>query len=101
MDGGANGGGRAGRGGANSGTPATPQPLPVDETINFLAANYGLHNPQWAAWRARMRSPKLAGRWLVSAYIAGRGKYFGDMTMENGAADDEFTTRVTLRSVED
>ncbi len=30
-----------------------------------------LHTPEWAAWRARMRAPKLAGRWLVSAYITG------------------------------
>ena len=58
--------------------------LPVDETIDFLAKDYPLHTPEWAAWRARMRAPKIAGRWLVSAYIPGRGKYFGEMVIEAG-----------------
>ena len=71
---------------------------PLDETINFLAAAYPLHTPEWSAWRARMRAPRIAGRWLVSAYIAGRGKYFGEMVVEKGAAEDEFTTRVKLQS---
>ena len=68
-------------------------------SINFLGATYPLHTPEWAAWRARMRAPRIAGRWLVSAYIPGRGKYFGEMVIEPGAAEDEFTTRVKLQSV--
>ena len=48
-----------------------------------------------------MRTPKLAGRWLVTAYLPGRGKYVGELQVEPGAADDEFTTRVTLQSVKD
>jgi quinohemoprotein amine dehydrogenase len=98
------GGGRAGRGGAAAATPApaaaaasaTP---PLDEAIDFLSRNYGLHTPEWAAWRARMRTPKIAGRWLVSAHIPGRGNYVGEMLIEPGSADDEFVTQVKLRSV--
>ena len=95
--------GRGGRGGAGGGAasdaPAGGGAQPVDETIDFLATNYPLHTPEWAAWRARMRPPKIAGRWLVSAYVQGRGRYTGEMVIEQGAAEDEFTTRVNLKSV--
>jgi quinohemoprotein amine dehydrogenase len=90
-------------GGGRGGAPAAPGggggPLPVDETIDFLAKDYPLHTPEWSAWRARMRAPKIAGRWLVSAYITGRGRYYGEMVIEPGAAEDEFVTRVNLKSV--
>ena len=46
-----------------------------------------------------MRAPKLTGRWLVSAHIAGRGNYHGEMTIDPGAAEDEFTTRIKLQPV--
>jgi quinohemoprotein amine dehydrogenase len=95
------GGGRGGRGGAATAnaSPAAPSTPPVDETIDFLSKSYGLHTPEWAAWRARMRVPKITGRWLVSASITGRGKYCGEMVIEPGAAEDEFVTRVKLQSI--
>ncbi len=77
-------------------------PLPVDDALAYLSKTAALKTPEWAAWRARMRAPKLTGRWVVSAYIPGRGKFYGDM--EVGAvsgADDEFTTKVKLASVKD
>jgi len=83
-----------------AGAPDNRPPL-VDETIDYLAKNAGLHTPEWAAWRARMRAPKLAGRWLVSAHIDGKGQYYGEMEVEPGAADDEFITRIKLQSVKD
>ena len=77
-------------------------PMPVDDAIAYLGKAAPLHTPEWAAWQARMRAPKLAGRWLVSAYIPGRGKFYGEMEVEpNGKADDEFTTRVKLQSAKD
>lgn len=72
--------GRGGRGGA----AGAAGPLPVEQTLDFLGATYGLHTPEWAAWRARMRPPRLAGRWLISAHIPARGKYFGEMTITPG-----------------
>jgi len=90
----------AGRGGGpGGGGPGGGGPLPVDETVDFLAKDYPLQTPEWAAWRARMRAPKITGRWLVSAYITGRGRYYGEMTIEAGAAEDEFVTRVDLKSI--
>jgi quinohemoprotein amine dehydrogenase len=90
----------------NGNAPVIPQvqedaPPLVDQTIEYLAKNAPLHTPEWSAWRARMRAPKLVGRWLVTAHVPGRGKYYGEMVMEPGAADDEFQTRVKLQSVTD
>lgn len=77
-------------------------PLPVDDAIAYLGKAAPLHTPEWAAWQARMRAPKLAGRWLVSASIPGRGKFYGEMEVEpNGGAADEFSTRVKLQSAKD
>jgi quinohemoprotein amine dehydrogenase len=83
--------------GAMGGAPL----LPVDAALDFLGKSAPLHTPEWAAWRARMRAPKIAGRWLVSADVPGRGRYYGEMQVEPGAADDEFITRVSLTSVKD
>jgi len=81
--------------------PQEDAPPLVDQTLDYLAKNAPLHTPEWAAWRARMRAPKLDGRWLVSAHIAGRGRYYGEMIMERGSAEDEFQTRVKLQSLTD
>ena len=77
-------------------------PLPVDIALAYLSKTAPLHTPEWAAWRARMRAPKLAGRWIVSAYMPGRGKFYGEMEVEaSNGTDDEFTTRVKLTSIKD
>jgi quinohemoprotein amine dehydrogenase len=36
-------------------------PLPVDDALAFFSKSAPLETPQWAAWRARMRAPKLTG----------------------------------------
>ena len=81
-------------------TPA-PGPEPLEVALDFLGTHAPLHSPEWAAWRARMRSPKLAGRWLVSAHIPGRGDYFGELNVEPGSGEDEFSTQLKLKSVKD
>lgn len=78
-----------------------PPKLPLDDALAFLSKAAPLHTPEWAAWRARMRAPKLAGRWLASAHVPGKGDYYGEMAIEPGAADDEFTSNVKLQSVRD
>ena len=95
--GGGDGGG--GGGGAAGDTNATAPNVSLDITLDFLGKSYGLHTPEWAAWRARMRTPKINGRWLISAHIPGRGKYYGELTIAQGAAEDEFTTSVKLQPV--
>ncbi|MBV9503607.1 MAG: quinohemoprotein amine dehydrogenase subunit alpha, partial [Acidobacteriia bacterium] len=99
-----NGRGRGGAARAGTGTGAAraeAQPEPLDVAMDFLAKNAPLHTPDWAAWHARMRPPKLAGRWLVTARLPGRGRFYGEMAIEQGAAEDEFTTRIKLKSAKD
>ncbi len=99
--GGAGAGGGGGRGAAAAGTPAVPTQEPLAAAMDFLGTNAALHTPEWSAWRARMRAPKLAGKWLVTAHIPGRGKYFGEVTIDPGPAEDEFKTRIKLTSIKD
>jgi quinohemoprotein amine dehydrogenase len=89
-----------GGGGAQNNAQDNAPPL-VDQSVDYLSKNAPLHTPEWAAWQARMRAPKLDGRWLVTGHIPGKGNFYGEMTMERGSADDEFATRVTLKSVND
>jgi quinohemoprotein amine dehydrogenase len=73
---------------------------PSAEAVASLAKAAPLHTPEWDAWSARTNLPKLAGRWLVTASMPGRGKYYGEMQVDL-AGDDEFATRVNLTSVTD
>ncbi len=73
----------------------------VDQAVEYLAKDFGLSSPEWAAWRARMRAPKLAGRWLIEGYQSGRGKIVGEMQIEPGASEDEFSANVKLTYVKD
>lgn len=102
------GGGRGGRGGAtpaggavDPAAAAAAARQPIDESIDFLGTTYGLHSPDWADWRARMRPARLAGKWVISAWLAGKGRYTGEMTIEPGAGENEFKTTTTLKSVKD
>src|SRR5580704_3180055 len=97
----------AGGGGGGRGAAAAPNATPVDtrppsdQAVEYLAKEYPLDTPAWAAWRARMRPPKISGRWLITGEQAGRGKVMGEMVIEPGASDDEFTTNVKLTYLKD
>lgn len=82
-------------------TPPPPQTQPVDEALDYLGKNAMLQTTEWSSWQARRRSPKLTGKWLVSATLPGHGKYIGEMVVEPASAEDEFTTRINLQSVKD
>jgi quinohemoprotein amine dehydrogenase len=69
--------------------------------IAYLSKAAPLETPEWAAWRARDHTPKITGRWLVTANIRGRGTYLGEMVVAAGAGPGEFTTQVTLQSLKD
>ena len=70
------------------------------EAVAFLSTAAKLHTAAWDGWNTRASTRDLAGRWLISAYLPGRGKYYGDLQMDRDT-DDEYTTRVTLISVKD
>lgn len=71
-----------------------------EEAAAFLSKAAPLHTPEWEAWSARKAVPDLTGRWLVTASMPGRGKYFGLMEIQR-TGDDEFTTRANLTSLKD
>jgi quinohemoprotein amine dehydrogenase len=91
--------GAPGGGGRGGGNAASRNAERVNAAIDYLAKTAPLHTPEWSAWRARMREPKLTGRWLLSAYVAGRGNFIGEMIVEPGEASGEFKTQVKLLSV--
>jgi len=82
-------------------THLTRYKVPLNEEATaFLAKAAPLHTPEWTTWSARSHRPNLAGLWLVSAYVPGRGKYYGEMKAAQ-AGDDDFNTSVHLTSVRD
>jgi quinohemoprotein amine dehydrogenase len=70
---------------------------PIDIALDYLAKNQPLITPEWTAWKAVMRPPKLAGVWAVNAYEKGKGRVYGTMTIEPGSAPDLFTTKIEMR----
>jgi quinohemoprotein amine dehydrogenase len=93
-------------GGNPSFVGATPDPVntnlrrdgkdPADVAIDYLTKAQPLMTPEWAAWKAVMRSPKLEGKWMLTGYQQGRGRVFGTVTIEAGPSPDDFVTKVDL-----
>jgi quinohemoprotein amine dehydrogenase len=80
--------------------PANPEgdnQQPMDQAIGHLSRAYPLRTPQWAAWSATMRPPRLEGTWLLSGHELGKGALYGQMTITRGASDGEYVTRVWYR----
>jgi quinohemoprotein amine dehydrogenase len=69
---------------------------PIDAALEYLAKNQPLITPEWVAWKSTIHSPKLAGVWLVSAYQKGKGKVYGEMTVEPASTPDDFSTKTVL-----
>jgi quinohemoprotein amine dehydrogenase len=69
---------------------------PIDVALEYLAKNQPLVTPDWVAWKGAIQAPKLAGTWLVSAYQPGRGKVYGETTIEATSTADDFVTKTVL-----
>ncbi|PWU08814.1 MAG: quinohemoprotein amine dehydrogenase subunit alpha [Terriglobia bacterium] len=69
---------------------------PADVAIDYLAKEQPLITPEWTAWKAVMRTPKLEGKWLMTGYEQGKGRMFGTVTVEAGASPGEFTTKTEI-----
>jgi quinohemoprotein amine dehydrogenase len=65
---------------------------PMDKAIPKLADQLPLRTPEWAAWSATMRQPKLDGRWAFSAYEPGKGPLYGEFAIMATDKPDEFQT---------
>jgi len=66
---------------------------PMEVVIPKLAEGLALKTPEWSAWSANMRTPKIEGRWAFSGYQAGRGPLYGEMLIRQAANPDEFQTQ--------
>lgn len=69
--------------------------------LEYMRENAPLRTPEWAAWSARQSKPRLAGTWLVTASVPGKGRFVGEMKVAAGKSADEFTTATTMRSIAD
>ncbi len=71
---------------------------PMDKALAHLKPTFPFKTPEWTAWSATMRSPRLDGTWLLSGYDPGYGPIFGTVTMTaNPASPDDFTTQTTFQ----
>ena len=82
--------------GPNGEPPDTRHPM--ERAVDHLSGVFPLHTPEWAAWSATMRSPRLEGVWVLSGYQPGRGAVYGTVTMEAAGEEDAFTTSAMYTS---
>ncbi|HUP52741.1 MAG TPA: quinohemoprotein amine dehydrogenase subunit alpha [Longimicrobiales bacterium] len=69
---------------------------PMDVAIEHLGETFPLRTPEWSAWSATMRSPRLAGEWALTGHEPGKGAIFGRVSVVASPADpDAFTTRAS------
>lgn len=69
---------------------------PMDRAISHLSEVYPLETPEWSAWSATMRSPRLAGTWALSGYEVGKGPLHGSVTITADPNDpDVFTSEAS------
>jgi quinohemoprotein amine dehydrogenase len=72
---------------------------PMEVVLPKLEEGLALKTPEWSAWSANMRVPKLEGRWAFSGYQAGRGPFYGEMTIRPAGNPDEFQTETRYLEV--
>ncbi len=66
---------------------------PMEKALQHLVPTFLLRTPEWAAWSANMRPPRLAGRWALVGAQAGKGPFYGELRIAaKPGAPDEFTT---------
>lgn len=66
---------------------------PFERAQDHLADAFPLLSPEWAAWSAAMRTPRLSGRWALAGYEIGKGPVYGQVTIsERPDAPDGFLT---------
>jgi quinohemoprotein amine dehydrogenase len=74
---------------------------PMDAAIRHLSTAFPLTTPDWTAWSATMRPPRIEGSWLISGTQPGKGAFYGTLTVARaGQSDDEFTTNATYTFVD-
>lgn len=81
-----------------------PGTIPVTAgqvALEYLRKTAPLRTPEWSAWEGRKQAPRLAGKWLASAWLPGKGLFYGSFMVAPGASDSEFKTETSVRSLAD
>ena len=66
---------------------------PMDKALDHLKSAFPLVTPEWSAWSATKRTPRIEGVWAISGQEPGMGPFFGQVTIAaNASSPDEFTT---------
>jgi quinohemoprotein amine dehydrogenase len=69
---------------------------PMDRALGHLKSAFPIRTPEWSAWSATMRSPRIVGTWALSGREPGEGAIAGRVTVTAGASPDEFVTATTF-----
>ncbi len=73
---------------------------PMDVAVDHLSEAFPLQTPEWSAWSASMRTPRLAGTWALAGFEPGKGQVFGTVEISPGDAPDEFRTSASYTYAE-
>jgi quinohemoprotein amine dehydrogenase len=68
---------------------------PMDKALAHLKSTFPFTTPEWSAWSATLRTPRLEGSWAITGYEAGEGPFYGRVTIKAGGSADEFATDVS------
>jgi quinohemoprotein amine dehydrogenase len=69
---------------------------PMDKALAHLKSAFPLKTPEWSAWSATMRRPRIEGTWALTGYEVSEGPIAGRVVIAAGASPDEFTTTTTF-----
>ena len=67
---------------------------PKDAAVAHLSDEFPLVTPEWSAWSATKRSPRIAGTWALSGHDPGFGPIYGTAEISEGADPSSFITRL-------
>lgn len=74
---------------------ATDTRHPMDKAVEHFAQAFPLDTPEWTAWSATMRPPRLEGTWALKGHDPGRGPLFGTVTISAGDDSSSFATEAS------
>jgi quinohemoprotein amine dehydrogenase len=71
---------------------------PMEKAIAHLSTALPLMTPEWSAWAATMRPPRLQGKWALTGTELGKGSVYGLVTVtpQGGGDTGDFTTETTF-----
>src|SRR5262249_686497 len=54
---------------------------PMEKAVAHLTTAFPLTTPEWSAWSATMRAPRLQGKWALAGKRLGKGPIFGQVVI--------------------